>query len=75
VVPVDRPETGDVDLPRHLGVVTRRRAGRLEQPEPPAAALVAQTAGSLLDRFEGRSVVLTTACAERVASPSEGGGR
>src|SRR6266508_1478071 len=41
-----------IDLPRHLGMATRGRAGRHKQRESPAAALAPQTARPFLDRFE-----------------------
>src|SRR5262249_30428810 len=43
-----------IDLPRHLGMGTRRHARRLKQREPPAAAPVAQPAGPLLHRFQAK---------------------
>jgi hypothetical protein len=61
-----------LDLPRHLGMLTRRRAGRLEQREPPAAAQIEQTARPLLDRLETELLRVERPCPGKVLSRKPG---
>src|SRR5918999_932451 len=73
-----RPQPGDhgldvVDHPPHLGVIAGGHAGRLEQREPRAAALVEQAAGALLDRFQTELVRVERSCPGEVLGREPGG--